>query len=82
MEDPIMKIWQVEVRASVYGDFYVKARSPEKAKEIATNLYNTRHTPRGWADGTIYQFTVLGEAEPDDIECEDDLDAVEEVNDP
>ena len=80
MEDAEMKIWQVEIRASVYGDFYVKARSPEKAKELATNLYDTWHTPHGWADGTIHQITVIGEAEPDDIEDEEDVDAIEGVD--
>ena len=80
MEDAEMKIWQVEVRATVYGDFHIKARSPEKAKELATNLFDTGHEPGGWSNKPSYQITVIGEAEPDDIRGEEDIDATEGVN--
>ena len=80
VEDAEMKIWQVEVRATVYGDFHVKAHFPETAKELATALFNAGHEPPGWSTGTLYQFTVIGEAEPDDIEDEYDVHAIEGVD--
>ena len=82
MEHAEMKIWEVEVKTTVYGDFFVKARSPEKAKELVTNLFRTAHQPRDWSTSPYYQVTVIGEAEPGAIENGEHIDAVEEVNDP